>query len=193
MSSMTNRDLNILEAAVRMFSRYGVKRTSMGDLAAEAGVSRQTLYKAYKNKNDVLQALIRYYTDKAVDEIEAGLADVTDLGDQLDVVFDKMSLAGFDLVQATPNAKDIIEGFNEVGQKEIEASAERYRAVIERIFAPHRVTLERSGLTVPDVSDLVEQSAKAAIVTAHDRGHLVRRLKMLKKLCQIAAASEIIR
>ena len=46
-----------------MFSRYGVKRTSMVDLAQEAGVSRQTLYNVFRNKDDVLRALIRAYTE----------------------------------------------------------------------------------------------------------------------------------
>jgi AcrR family transcriptional regulator len=95
MRSMTDRDKYILDAAVRLFSRYGVKRTSMGDLAEEAGVARQTLYNAYKNKDDVLRALIRYHTDMAIDEIEAGLDGVQALGDQLDIIFNRMSVAGF--------------------------------------------------------------------------------------------------
>ncbi|SDB45349.1 transcriptional regulator, TetR family [Bauldia litoralis] len=35
----------------------------MGDLAKEAGVGRQTLYNVFRNKDDVLGALIRAYTE----------------------------------------------------------------------------------------------------------------------------------
>ena len=190
MRSMTDRDKYILDAAVRLFSRYGVKRTSMGDLAEEAGVARQTLYNAYKNKDDVLRALIRYHTDMAIDEIEAGLDGVQALGDQLDIIFNRMSVAGFDLVQATPNAQDIIEGFNAIGQRELEASAEKFRAVIERILSPHEAALLRSGLTAIGLSDFVQRSAKAASSDARDRDHLIGQLNTLKNLCQVATATD---
>jgi AcrR family transcriptional regulator len=34
----------IVDAAVRCFERYGPQRTSMSDIAEEAGISRRTLY-----------------------------------------------------------------------------------------------------------------------------------------------------
>ena len=190
MRSMTDRDKYILDAAVRLFSRYGVKRTSMGDLAEEAGVARQTLYNAYKNKDDVLRALIRYHTDMAIDEIKAGLDGVQDLGDQLDIIFNRMSVAGFDLVQATPNAQDIIEGFNAIGQMELAASAEKFRSVIERILSPYETVLAGSGLSSADLSDFAQQSAKAASSEARDRVHLIGQLNTLKKLCLVAIATD---
>ncbi len=190
MRSMTDRDKYILDAAVRLFSRYGVKRTSMGDLAEEAGVARQTLYNAYKNKDDVLRALIRYHTDMAIDEIKAGLDGVQDLGDQLDIIFNRMSVAGFDLVQATPNAQDIIEGFNAIGQMELAASAEKFRSVIERILSPYETVLAGSGLSSADLSDFAQQSAKAASSEARDRDHLIGQLNTLKKLCLVAIATD---
>jgi hypothetical protein len=64
-----------------------------GDLAQEAGVSRQ-LCNAYKNKDEVLRALIRSFPDDALTEIEAELGSDRSLGDQLDIVFEKMVLAG---------------------------------------------------------------------------------------------------
>ena len=188
MSGMTQIEKEILDAAVRMFSRYGVKRTSIADLAQEAGVSRQTLYNSYKNKDDVLRALIRSYTDTAMIEIQDGLTNTDALGGQLDVVFDKMALAGFDFVQATPNAQDIIDGFNAAGKAEIDASAEKFRAVIESVLIPHQAALTNSGLTPADLSDFLQRSAKAASSAAQDRDHLVRQLMTLKQLCLAACA-----
>lgn len=186
---MTATEKHILDAAVRMFSRYGVKRTSMGDLAAEAGVSRQTLYNSFRNKDDVLRALIRSYTDEALGRIEAGLDRARDLGGQLDVIFDNMVVAGFELVSDMPNAQDLVDGFNASGQEEIAASAERFRAVIERVFAPREAALARARLTPSDLADFVQRSAKAAGRSARDRDHLARQLETLKRLC-LAAAGE---
>jgi len=125
-----------------------------------------------------------------LDLMMPGLDGVQALGDQLDIIFNRMSVAGFDLVQATPNAQDIIEGFNAIGQRELEASAEKFRAVIERILSPHEAALLRSGLTAIGLSDFVQRSAKAASSDARDRDHLIGQLNTLKTLCQVATATD---
>lgn len=53
---MTDRERTILDAAMRVFMRHGVRRASMTDIGKEAGVSRQTLYNAFRGKEDVLRA-----------------------------------------------------------------------------------------------------------------------------------------
>ena len=53
---MKNRDVKIIESALQVFMRYGIRRTTMNDIAAEAGLVRQTLYTAYSSKNEVLRA-----------------------------------------------------------------------------------------------------------------------------------------
>lgn len=51
---MNQTEQALLDAAMRVFSRYGVKRSSMSDLCEEAGVSRQTFYNNFRNKDDIL-------------------------------------------------------------------------------------------------------------------------------------------
>lgn len=48
---------DILEAAIRIFSVRGVSRTTLGDIAREAGVTRGAIYWHFNNKNDLLAAL----------------------------------------------------------------------------------------------------------------------------------------
>lgn len=184
---MDDRERKVLEAAERVFSRYGVKRVSMSDLAAEAGVSRQTLYKAFRNKDDVFRALIREHTKSAIARIEAGLRADQDLGRQLDLLFAHMTVAGFDQIRASPHAQDIVEGFNASSHEELEAAAQSFRVVIERILLPYASALERSGTTVAALSDLVHSSARAAKLYSTDRKHLLERLETLKQLCLVAA------
>lgn len=47
-----------LDAAARCFARYGVARTSVPDVAAEAGVSRSTVYRLLGTVEDILERLI---------------------------------------------------------------------------------------------------------------------------------------
>ena len=48
----------IAAAALRLFARYGYKRTSMDDIAREARVARATLYLHFKGKDDVFRAML---------------------------------------------------------------------------------------------------------------------------------------
>lgn len=177
---MTGREENIIEAAIRLFMRYGVKRTSMNDIAAEAGIARQTLYNVFSNKDAVLQATIQFMTDRAIAGIEAGLKDKNDLGDQLDVVFNHIAIEPFELLDASPNSEDIVAGFNASSQNELAAAAERNKAVISRILEPYAESIEKSGLTTGQFADFVERSAASAKYNAGNRKHLLSLLAALK-------------
>jgi AcrR family transcriptional regulator len=47
----------ILESALRCFTRKGYLRTSMGDIVAESGLSKGTLYWHFKSKSDLFNNL----------------------------------------------------------------------------------------------------------------------------------------
>lgn len=177
---MRDRKENIIDAAIRLFMRYGVKRTSMNDLAAEAGIARQTLYNAFSNKDAVLQATIKLMADRAIDAIDAGLKDTSDLGDQLDVVFRHIVMEPFELLDASPNSEDIVAGFNASSQNELAAAAERNKAVISRILEPYGDNIEKNGLSLGQFADFIERSAAAAKHNAGDRKHLLSLLAALK-------------
>lgn len=49
----------ILKAATQLFMDKGLKHTSMDAVAKQAGVSKQTLYSHFKDKDDLFRAVIR--------------------------------------------------------------------------------------------------------------------------------------
>ncbi|WP_093161501.1 TetR/AcrR family transcriptional regulator [Aliiruegeria lutimaris] len=177
---MNERERNILDAATTLFMRYGVKRTSMNDISQEAGISRQTLYNAYRNKDEILRALIRYFADRAYCEIEAGLEEKPALGDRLDLVFDRIAVAAFDLLSESPNAADLVEGFNQISEEEIDASYAQVRGLIATILKPYASEIEANGLTTTQLADFVQRMVKASKSTATDRAHLLEMLQTLK-------------
>lgn len=54
----TSRIEQVADAALRLFARYGYKRTSMDDIAKEAGLAKATLYLHFKGKDDVFRAML---------------------------------------------------------------------------------------------------------------------------------------
>lgn len=57
--------VKILDAAVRCFERYGPQRTSMNDIADEAGISRRTLYRQFDDR----PALIAEILDRRIHDL----------------------------------------------------------------------------------------------------------------------------
>lgn len=49
---------NILEAALRQFEDFGLRRTTIEDIAQRAGVSRVTIYRHFENKEALVEAVI---------------------------------------------------------------------------------------------------------------------------------------
>ena len=54
----TARRNEIVDAAVPVFLRFGFKKTSMGAVAAAAGISRQALYLHFPNKESMFSAVV---------------------------------------------------------------------------------------------------------------------------------------
>lgn len=57
MAGQRNTEDVIINGAIRALSRHGVRRLSMSDICEESGVSRGTLYRYFKSKEEVLDAV----------------------------------------------------------------------------------------------------------------------------------------
>lgn len=58
---------SILAAARTLFWKYGIKRVSVEEISAEAGVSKMTFYRAFKNKNDLVLVLLQDITNTGME------------------------------------------------------------------------------------------------------------------------------
>lgn len=57
MAATTAVDDPVLDAALAAFLDFGIRRTSMGEIARRAGISPATLYRRYAAKSDVVMAV----------------------------------------------------------------------------------------------------------------------------------------
>ncbi len=81
--SMDDRHANILAQSAQLFMRLGIRSVNMDDVAKELGMSKKTLYKYVKDKNDLVHQVFSEYlrceeqmvsnilteNDNAIDEI----------------------------------------------------------------------------------------------------------------------------
>lgn len=67
---MTTRDA-ILDAAGTLLGRFGYHKTTMDDLAREAGVARRTLYLHFKSKDEIFLERIDRVVARLIEELRA--------------------------------------------------------------------------------------------------------------------------
>lgn len=67
--NISDKQKAVLRASLTLFSEKGVESTSTSDIAKMANVAEGTVYKQFKTKNDLLQAVIGSVIDTVVPQI----------------------------------------------------------------------------------------------------------------------------
>lgn len=182
--ALSARQIHIVESAMRLFNRYGVRRTTMNDIAIESEVARQTLYNTFANKDDVLRAAIQLLADKTCAELQEAMASSADLEGKLARAVHHLAVVPWDLLAQSNHAEDIMEGVNGASQGAFDVAEDRYKALLATAFEPHAQALEAVGASAQDMADFVVTGAIAIKHKARDRDHL---LELLSRLTQCAA------
>ena len=92
----------ICDAALTCIARWGVTKTTLEDVAREAGVGRATIYRTFRGgKGHVLQAVLARETARFLTDVEAAVAGQDELEDVIvaGVASAAGQLAGHDALQ----------------------------------------------------------------------------------------------
>ncbi|MCC5034942.1 TetR/AcrR family transcriptional regulator [Streptomyces sp. WAC 00631] len=73
----------ILDAAYACFTRHGVRRTTMDDIAREAGLSRPGVYQYVRNKQDAFRRLTTRLLDASLSDARSAATARGDLAERL--------------------------------------------------------------------------------------------------------------
>ena len=119
MSIVSNQNVQkMLDAALTLFSRHGFKRTSMSDIAKEAGIARATLYLRFADKRAVFAALAGSVVDAALAGAELSWREGASLADNLEATILGKDLLFFKLLRATPHGAELFDLDAELAQVE---------------------------------------------------------------------------
>ncbi len=120
-----------LLAAIDVFMRYGYRKTSMEDVAAAVGVSRQALYKKYASKDALFRALLENLILHSRQSALNALAD-DDAPPPARILaaFDAWHGHYVDMLRASPHSSEIVEiADGEIREIALNAEAEIAEAV----------------------------------------------------------------
>lgn len=107
----------ILTAARSVISRCGFAKTTMEDIAREAGISRPTVYRYFKDRTDLKSALIDWRARKLLDGTRQLLQDRK----SADTPFEEYLLVGLVHVLTTARRDTILREFLTPGSQQLES------------------------------------------------------------------------
>mmetsp|Transcript_4268 Transcript_4268/g.7714 ORF Transcript_4268/g.7714 Transcript_4268/m.7714 type:complete len:192 (+) Transcript_4268:790-1365(+) len=188
MTSLSEKERQIAAAALRVFARYGLKRTTMNDIAEEAGVVRQTLYNVFANKDEVINGTLLFYTEMLRQQTKEAWNGEQDLGKKLDLLFQHYILASWDTVRATPDAGDLESGSHVAAKRAMAEADAALDLMLTELFAPYTDALERNGHRLSDFAAFVTAVVMALKHRTDDRAVLLERLSSLKTMVLSAIA-----
>jgi TetR/AcrR family transcriptional regulator len=81
-----DRLTRVLDAAYECFTKHGIRKTTMDDIAAAAGMSRPAVYQYVRNKDDAFRRLAGRIFDQALDRARAAATAPGTLTQRMDRV-----------------------------------------------------------------------------------------------------------
>lgn len=96
-----------VEAAAETFMRYGFARTTMGDIAKAAGMSRPALYLLFPGKEQLFAAATRFLAERRLEETRQALQSCQGMQQKLLTACEMLLVRFFELQQAVPDARDM--------------------------------------------------------------------------------------
>ena len=61
---------NFLSKATQLFIENGAKSVTMDEIAKEFGISKKTLYQKYKNKEELLEEVLKYKLQEVIERLK---------------------------------------------------------------------------------------------------------------------------
>ncbi|MEL6582612.1 MAG: helix-turn-helix domain-containing protein [Pseudomonadota bacterium] len=174
---MEGSDDHILEAVVGVVNRYGIKRTTMDELSRSAGVSRQTLYDRYGDKDGVMAAAIEMLALRLEEGLRAAFAERQALSEKIDAYYEIAVWPIYEVLASMPDAADLERGLGPRSSRASLEAAVRKQALLAEVFAEHLNGTEQSPQAV---GAFFEQSSSRAKMSGLPREELEQFLAVLK-------------
>ena len=132
----SEKKAKVLEAAESVFLRFGYRRTTMGDLAAAAGMSRPALYLVFCNKEEVFEAVLRTFTARTLAEIRQGLDARPTPIEKLRFAFELWAVRPFGFFEASPELREPLHGGLAFARPAIDEAIVAFEVELVGILAP---------------------------------------------------------
>jgi AcrR family transcriptional regulator len=149
-SASGNTRQQVVDAALRCFKKFGVAKTRIADIAAEANLSRQTVYRMFATREDILQSIASDRIVKLAAKLQAKFATYATLREALV----EGSIASLKMGKKDPLIPEIFEqGGNHTLDQFIFGGSEEVRQDMRALWRPLLDQARESGELRADISN----------------------------------------
>lgn len=154
----------ILAAALELFGRYGFRRTSIDDIAREAGIAKGTVYLYVENKEALFRTLAQTLLDRVLQHAAEAAAAPGTIADRLAAVLDAKFGFFHELLHRSPHAIELLDSSSKVCADIFTQGDAVYLGILTKAVA----AAARRGELAPRRHDLgAEDAARLLIAGAH--------------------------
>lgn len=171
---MDAKERKITDAAIRLFNRHGFRKVTMSDIAAEAGMSRPSLYASFANKEAIFAALMDDHAAAHAADSREQVAALTSVRDQLERLFEIWILQPFASVVDSENGADLLANAAVYAPAAYAALYARFEAQLREVLEPAMV--QGSALSAADLAHILMMATrglKAATRTEAEMRRLI--------------------
>jgi TetR/AcrR family transcriptional regulator, mexJK operon transcriptional repressor len=176
----------ILEAAFARFAHYGFRRTSMEDIAAEAAISRASLYSQFQNKEEIFRGLSAGLHAEALAGAEAALAGTGSLADRLQAAAEAKSLRFLEIGYGSEHGRELLDESSRLCGDLASQTGAKFRDLLARALRrasqEGEIDLVAAGLGAAEAAELLSMSMMglkgAGVTLATYRKRLAALLKV---------------
>ena len=140
----------IIDAAIICFQKFGIQKTTMNDIANEAGLSRQTVYRNFSSRSQLLEQVAELRIAQMAEKLYPLFAKYNDLA---------TALVDGSIRSIAVSRKDrlFMDLVNQVGDHEFELflfrGSDRIMAIMARLWGPLLSAARRSGQIRSNLED----------------------------------------
>ena len=131
---MQSKRLKILNSAIATVTRYGYRRTSMEDIAREAGISRAAIYQIFANKEAVTTAALELITERGFAAAQAASDGIAHPTKKLTAYLSAYMAFYYRLVVAGPHANELMQLKYQIGSNNSAKARQKLIANINAIL-----------------------------------------------------------
>jgi AcrR family transcriptional regulator len=191
-SMADDRTGHILDAALTAFCRYGYGKTTMRDVARAAGMSRAALYLYFPSKEDLFRAGSRRAHSRALDAVDAALAQQGDVLSRVDAAMAAYFGGLLAQISSSVHGGEVLDASLDVaGDIVSEAHAAlvvRLAGALQTAAAAGEVQFSTSDATAEDIALLLLAVADGLKKTSADPQSLQQRKALFLRLVHAGIA-----
>lgn len=178
MNTTSSKHQRVIERATEVFCRYGLARTTMGDIAERCEISRPALYLLFPDKEAIFTAVVEQMDREKLASIRAELEHLKGLHAKLLHACTSWGCHGIDLAAAHLDAADLFDLRFPVVQQVYR----NFQSVIVELISKH-VQAARLKSSAEQTARVIVFGMRGLRETAADRRDMQNLITSLVEIC----------